>query len=410
MNTGIEGNCARSGGVTVNCYDLISEAWYLKNELVRIRRHLHMYPELGLEEHRTAAMVENTLQHLGISTQRVAGTGVIGLLSGASSGRTVALRADMDALPLTDEKKVDYASKMPGKMHACGHDAHTAALLGAAMLLTKHRWEFAGNVKFLFQPAEETVGGALPMIEEGAMENPQVDAVFGLHTDVDIDVGKIGIIYGKANAASDTFDVVICGRGSHGAAPHKGVDAIAVGAQIITALQNVVSRNVDPVDAAVVTVGVIQGGYQRNIIADELRFSGIIRTLDPKTRQAVLQRVKDTVAGIASAMGAKALVRISPSYPSLINDNHMVDLVKDTAEEMLGRRKVVLVKEPNMGVEDFAYFLQRVPGAFFRLGVRNEQKGIVHASHSSLFDIDEDALVIGAAMHAAVALRYLRVE
>jgi len=366
-----------------------------------------MYPELGFEEYHTASLVEDTLHKLGIGTRRLAGTGVVGLLSGRGPGRTVALRADMDALPLNDEKAVDYASRIPGKMHACGHDAHTAALLGAAMLLTKYKWDFAGNVKFLFQPAEETVGGALPMIEEGAMENPRVDAIFGLHTDVDIDAGTIGVIYGKANAASDTFDVVIYGRGSHGAAPHEGVDAIAVGAQVITALQNVVSRNVDPVDAAVVTVGVIQGGYQRNIIADELRFSGIIRTLDPDTRERVRQRVKDTVIGVASALGAKASVRIFPSYPSLINDNTMVELVKATAEEMLGRKRVIVLEKPNMGVEDFAYFLQRAPGAFFRLGVKNEEKGIVHASHSSLFDIDEDALVIGAAMHAAIALRFL---
>ncbi|MGI6102991.1 MAG: M20 metallopeptidase family protein, partial [Bacillota bacterium] len=326
----------------MNWYDLITEAGNLKNELVGIRRHLHMYPELGFEEHRTASMIEGTLHRLGISTLRVAGTGIIGLLPGRGPGRTVALRADMDALPITDEKTVDYASKIPGRMHACGHDAHTAALLGGAMLLTKYKWDFAGNVKFLFQPAEETVGGALPLIEGGAMENPHVDAVFGLHTDVDIDVGKIGVIYGKANAASDPFDVVIYGRGSHGAAPHEGVDAIAVVAQIITALQNVVSRNVDPVDAAVVTVGVIQGGYQRNIIADEVRLSGIIRTLGPDTRQKVLQRVKDTVIGVASALGAEATVRIIPGYPSLINDNPMVDLVKSTAEDLLGRKNVVL--------------------------------------------------------------------
>jgi len=385
----------------------LAEARKIHTRLIEIRRDIHMHPELGMEEHRTAGIVENILKSLGIETKRLAGTGVAGLLEGGKPGKTVALRADMDALPIVDEKKVEYASKIPGKMHACGHDAHTTCLLGAAMLLAKYRDFWPGNVKFIFQPAEETVGGALPMIEEGVLEGPAVDAIFGLHCEESIPAGKIGLTYDKMHAASDQFEVLIHGKSCHGAAPHKGVDAIAVGAQIVCALQNIVSRNIDPLDSAVVTVGAFQGGCSSNVIADKVRLAGIIRTLTPETREFVRQRVEKTVRGIADAMGAEVEIKLIRSYPALINNDEMVDLVRKAAEDALGRENIVLVNKPSMGVEDFAYFLQKVPGAYFHLGVRNEEKGIVHPGHSSLFDIDEDALPIGAAMLGQVATRYL---
>jgi len=349
--------------------NLLLEAQKIKQDIVQFRRNFHMHPELGMEEYRTVAIVEDILKSLGIETKRIAGTGVVGLLRGKGSGKTIALRADIDALPISERNKVCYASKIPGKMHACGHDAHTASLLGAAMLLDKHKDKLIGNVKFLFQPAEETVGGALPMIKEGALKNPDVDAVFGLHVDVDIEVGKIDIIYGKANAASDMFDVIIYGKSSHGAAPHEGIDAIAVGAQVVSALQNFVSRNIDPLDSAVVTIGVFQGGYQRNIIADEIKLSGIIRTLDSSTRKIACGRVKKIVLGVTEALGAKAKINFTPSYPSLINDNSMTDLVKFIAEKLLGKENVVVRDKPSMGVEDFAYFLQSTAGSFFNVAM-----------------------------------------
>ena len=366
-----------------------------------------MHPELGMEEYRTVDIVKDTLKSLGIETKRIAGTGVIGLLRGKGSGKTIALRADMDALPISDKKKVDYVSRIPCKMHACGHDFHMASLLGAAILLSKYKNKFNGNVKFLFQPAEETIGGALPMIEEGALKNPEVSAVFGLHVDVDIEVGKIGIIYGKAYAASDMFDVIIYGKGSHGAAPHEGIDAITVGAQVVSALQNFVSRNVNPLDSAVVTIGIFQGGYQRNIIADRVKLSGIIRTLDPNIREIACDRVKKIILGVTEALGAKANINFTPSYPSLINDNSMTDLVKSVAEGLLGKDNVIMVDKPSMGVEDFAYFLQNTAGSFFKVGIRNKEKGIVQPLHSSLFDIDEDALQIATAMYTQIVLKFL---
>lgn len=387
--------------------DLLNEAKKIKQDIVRLRRDVHMHPELGNEEFRTVGIVEDTLRSLDIETKRIAGTGLVGLLKGKGPGKTVALRADMDALPITEENKVEYASIVTGKMHACGHDVHTAGLLGAAMLLSKCRNQFSGNVKFLFQPAEETSGGALPMINEGALENPKVDAVFGLHCNIDYDAGKVGVMYGKTNASSDMFEIEIVGKGSHGAYPHRGIDAIAIGAQVVSALQTIVSRNVDPVDSAVVTVGKFIGGYQRNVIADNVKLSGIIRALDPATREATANRLKDIVYNICTAMGANVTIELVPSYPSLINHDEMVDLVKTTAEQLIGEKNIIEKKLPSLGVEDFAYFAQKVPGAFFYLGVRNEAIGIIHQGHSSLFDIDEDALPLAAALHTAIVLRYL---
>lgn len=387
--------------------NLLLEAQKILPEIIELRRAFHKYPELGLEEHRTVGIVEETLRSLGITTQRVAGTGLVGLLEGNGPGKTVALRADMDALPMSDAKQVEYASQVPGKMHACGHDVHMAGLLGAAMLLRGCKCQFSGNVKFLFQPAEETTGGALPMIREGVMENPKVDAVFGLHCGPEIKAGKIGVSYGKSYAASDKFDVIIHGRSSHGAAPHNGIDAIFIGSQVVSALQGVISRNIDPVDSAVVTIGQFVGGYQRNIIADRVELSGMIRTLDPLTRETAKATVKRIIEGVATSLGATVEIAFTPSYPCLINNNEMVDLVKRVAEDLLDKENVIVVEKPTMGVEDFAYFVQEAPGAFYKLGVGNDQKGIASPLHTNLFDVDEDALAVAAALHAKIALTFL---
>jgi len=385
-----------------------ADADSLKEEIIRLRRDIHMHPELGNEEHRTAALVEETLRGLGIETRRIAGTGVVGILRGNAPGQTVALRADMDALPIPEENEVAYASLAHGKMHACGHDMHTAGLLGAAVLLSRRRERLAGNVKFLFQPAEESSGGALPMIEGGALENPTVDAVFGLHCTPELPTGTMGVAYGKAYAASDSFDVVIRGKACHGAVPQNGIDAIVVGAQVVSALQTFVSRNMDPVDSAVVTIGKFNGGYQSNIIADRVELSGIIRTLDSETRRKAIASVGNMIQGVTVALGAASEITFTEGYPPLINHRTMVDFVRKTAEEVLGPGKAVVLEKPTMTVEDFAYFLQKAPGAFFQLGVRNEGKGLVHPLHSGRFDADEDALPLAAAMHAQIALSFLR--
>jgi len=374
-----------------------------------IRRDFHQHPELGLEENRTAVRVQALLDELEIEhVDGLGGTGVLGLIRGSSGGPVVALRADMDALPLQDAKEVPYRSQIPGKMHACGHDVHMAILLGAARLLLGMPSPLPGTVKLIFQPAEETVGGAKQLIEAGVLENPPVDAIFGLHVDGGHDVGTFGLHYGQRNASSDNVDIIVHGRSGHGAYPAGGVDAIVVAAQVITALQTVVSRNVDARDSAVVSFGKIQGGSQGNILADRVGLVGTVRCLDPAIRALVVQRLRETAEGVAAAMGGQADVEIEPSYDPLINDDAQVDVVRENARDLVGEENVFIFPKPNMGVEDFAYYLQRAPGAFFALGVRNEAAGIVSSVHQAGFDVDETCMVYGAAIQALNALSVLQ--
>lgn len=385
--------------------------------MVEIRRDLHQYPELGLEEHRTSERVRSRLDELDIEhVDGLGGTGVMGLVrglrvegsrSGARSGRAVALRADLDALPMQDRKDVPYRSRIPGRMHACGHDVHTTVLLGAARLLAERRREFSGTVKLLFQPAEETVGGARLLIEAGVLEDPDVEAIFGLHVDPGLPVGAVGVRYGQRNASSDNLAITVHGRSSHGAYPSTGIDAIVVAAHVITALQSVVSRNVDAREAAVVTLGTIEGGTQGNIVANRVRVVGTVRCLNQATRELVLRRVKETAEGIAGGFGAQAEVEIDPSYDPLVNHDGMVDVVRASAATLLGAESISVFQRANMGVEDFAFYLSRVPGAFYSLGVRNEERGIVHPIHHEMFDADERALPIGATLQVMNALAVL---
>ena len=377
--------------------------------LVEVRRDFHRHPELGMEEYRTRDQIVKYLKEMGVETKAgIANTGVVGLIRGGSPGRTIALRADMDALPMQDEKNAPYKSTVDGKMHSCGHDAHMTILLGTAKILSGMRDQLKGNVKLLFQPAEETVGGAKPMIEEGVLENPPVDGVLGLHVSTEDPTGTIGVRYGQMNAASDGIKIILHGESTHGAYPHSGVDAIAMAGQVITALQTVVSRNVDPRDSAVVTLGTIQGGTKQNIISNRVEMTGTVRTLDPKTRSKVIDRVEKIVLQIAAAMGGKGEVLREEGYTALINDDEMVHLVRDTGKELLGEDNVLEVKHATLGVEDFAYFAAAVPGAFFKLGCRNEEKGSIYDGHTTLFDIDEEALKVGVAMQVSNVLRFLK--
>jgi amidohydrolase len=388
---------------------LLAAARELLPWMSEIRRDFHQHPELGLEEHRTAARIQALLDELGIDhVDGLGGTGVLGLIPGTSDSPVVALRADMDALPMQDAKQVPYRSQVPGKMHACGHDVHMAVLLGAARLLTDMVAPLPGTVKLIFQPAEETVGGAKLLIEAGVLEDPVVNAIFGLHVDGGQDVGTFGLHYGQRNASSDNVDIIVHGRSGHGAYPAGGVDAIVVAAQVVTALQTVVSRNVDARDSAVVSFGKIQGGSQGNILADRVGLVGTVRCLDPAVRELVVQRVRETAEGVAAAMGGRAEVEIEPSYDPLINDNAMVDVVRQNARELVGEDNVFIFPKPNMGVEDFAYYVSRVPGAFFALGTRNEAAGIVDLVHHASFDVDEECMAYGAAIQAMNALTILQ--
>jgi len=381
----------------------------IQDWLIEIRRDFHRYPELGMEEFRTSKKIEEYLKGMGIEYEKnVAKTGIVGIIRGDKSGKTVALRADMDALPIVEENEVEYKSTVEGKMHACGHDAHMAILLGTARILNDMKDEIEGNVKLLFQPAEETVGGAKPMIEEGVMENPKVDAVFGLHVAPEIPVGEIGVKYGRMNASSDSIKIVIHGESTHGAYPHSGVDALLIASHVVVTLQSIVSRNLDPRDSGVVTIGAIHGGERGNIIANRIEMIGTVRTLSPHTRKVVLERIKKIVMDISQSMGGRGEIFIEPGYTALINDDNMVDLVKRNAENILGKEKVRIIREPSLGVEDFAYFLEQAPGAYFRLGCGNIEKGIVHDGHHCLFDIDEGCLSIGTALQVQNVLEVLK--
>lgn len=387
--------------------EILEKARALTDWLVNFRRDLHQHPELGMEEVRTAGLVADRLRALGVEVRTgVGGTGVVGLIRGARPGPTIALRADMDALPIQDQKQVPYASQVPGKMHACGHDGHTTMLLGAATLLAGMKEELRGNVKFLFQPAEEGPGGAIPMIEAGALEDPRVDAVVGLHLHNDLPVGQIGIRYGTTNASTDSFEIKILGEGGHGAYPHGAVDAVVVAAQVVMGLQTLVSRETDPLDSVVLTVGTINGGYRHNVIADQVVMTGTIRTLDPKTREAMPQRMERVLQGITQAGRARYELKINPGYASVFNEERITRLVEETGRELLGAENVVLIPRPSMGGEDFAYFAQRVPGCFFRLGSRNEEKGIVFPGHHPKYDFDEGALPIGVGMLVQTVLHF----
>lgn len=376
--------------------------------LIEVRRDFHQYPEIGLEEFRTQEQVMRYLDEMGIPYTKSAGTGIVGLIQGGRPGATVALRGDMDALPILEAEDREYRSKIPGKMHACGHDAHMTCLLGAARILNHYKAELAGNVKLFFQPAEETVGGALPMIKEGVLENPKVDAVFGLHVSSEIPAGHIGVKYGQMNASSDDLSIIVRGENGHGAYPHSGRDAIVIAAHVITALQTIVSRNVDPRRAAVITIGMISGGTANNILAQEVKLTGTIRTLEPSVREQVKERIQEVAALTARALGGEAEVTYEEGYTSLINNDALVDLVKRNGEELLGEQHVRINELPNMGVEDFAYFAENVPGAFFHLGVRNEETGCVYPVHHPNFDLDERSLAVGAAMQALNTLVYLK--
>ena len=386
--------------------DIISEACTAAPKAVELRRAIHRHPEMGNEEYLTSALIEKTLRGLGWTVERPMGTSVVATLTGPKSGRTAACRADMDALRMQEATGLAFSSEVPGVMHACGHDFHCAGLLGAAMVLANCREDLHGTVKLLFQPDEEGDGGARRMIEAGCLSNPHVDAVFGAHVDPDLPAGTIGLKYGKMYAASDTFKITIRGAGCHGASPNDGVDALTIGAQVVTAVQQIVSRRVAPTDAAVISFGIFHAGTQMNAIAETCVMEGIIRTLGPETRRQVRELFRETVSGICHAMGAEADIVMRESYPGIVNDDGMVDFVRDTASALLGAGNVVMLKDPTMGTEDFGCFSQAVPGAFYKIGVRNPAIGAVYPIHSPRFIAEEEAMVSLIALHTAVALGF----
>jgi amidohydrolase len=379
----------------------------MKGWLTEIRQTLHRNPELMYEETETAAFVAQWLEKFGLSVRRgVAQTGVIGVLGGEKPGKTVAIRADMDALPIQEGNKVFYASRIQGKMHACGHDAHVAILLGVAKFFSVLRPQVNGNIKWIFQPAEEGGAGAQLMIEEGALQDPKVEAIFGAHVFPTLPMGNVGLYEREGLAATNRFIFTISGKGGHGAYPHMVKDPILAAGYLITQVQSIVSRNIDPLDSAVVSFGKINGGSAYNIIPDEVELLGTIRSLVPQVREEIKSRLGQMAQGISRSFGLDCHCAIEPGYPALLNDPQMSNLVAEVCSQAIGKENVKYLR-PSMGGEDFAFFLEKVPGSYFRLGCRNEAKGIIHPLHSSLFDIDEDVLPFGVEVFVRIIDRYL---
>jgi carboxypeptidase Ss1 len=389
--------------------DFLSEAKALEPDLIRTRRAIHQRPELSYHEEATAKLVADRLEALGIEVRRgVGGTGVVGVLKGGLKGRVVALRADMDALPVEETADVEFRSRVKGVMHACGHDTHVAMLLTAARILSEHKKELHGTIKFIFQPAEEHggKGGAKPMIEEGVMRDPKVDYVFGLHIEgTTYRSGEFAVRQGAVMAAPDSFRIRVEGRGGHGAYPHETIDPVYIAGQLIMALQGVSGRMIDPVQPFVVSVCRVQAGTKDNIIPDDAILEGTIRTLDEATRRRAKTMVRKVVTDLTKAFGGRAEVRfMEDAYPVTFNDPETSGKVAALLKTIPGVK--VRTAAQVMGGEDFSRFLEQAPGTFYFLGTRNDAKGCVHPNHSAKFKVDEDVLKFGATSLALLASEF----
>ncbi len=376
------------------------------------RRYLHTIPELSLACHKTAAYVLERLKAIGVEDIRtgIAETGITALVTGTKAGgeqRVALIRADMDALPIHEENLVDYVSTVPGAMHACGHDAHTAMLIAIAQVLVDRRDQFSGTVKLLFQPAEELPpGGAKPMIEAGVLEDPHVDAVFGMHVGSDTPSGQIKYRPGAALASADFAFIAIKGKGGHGAAPHLSTDPVIIASHVIVALQTIVSRNLDPVETGVVTVGMVGAGEANNVIPDTAELRLTIRAFKPEVRDMLERRIIEITNAVTAGFGATAEIDYQRGYPPTINDEAYTQLVAEVAAEVVGSENSG-VAAAKMAGEDFSYFLEERPGSFFFVGTRNEAKGIVWPHHHPRFDVDEEGLSYGIETMTRVVMRYL---
>lgn len=386
---------------------LRDKAYEIYDELVAFRRDLHMYPELSFKEYETGKKIANKLRELGIKViEGVGKTGIVGILEGSRKGKVVAIRGDMDALPIREQNEVSYKSKNEGIMHGCGHDVHTTSVLGAAILLSSIREKLPGTVKFIFQPAEEINAGARAMLEDGVLENPGVDCIFGLHTWPNLPAGTVGVKEGPLMAAVDTIKIRVKGESGHGAVPDKARDAIVASAALILNLQTIVSRKVSPFEPVVVSIGTIEGGRANNVISDLVEMTGTVRTFRPEIRKRMPSIMENIIEETCRALDTEGELEYIFDLPAVINDKEITAIGKKAVEEIVGKEGV---KTPDLtgGGEDFAIFQQKVPGCFYFLGVRNEDRGIIHQWHHPEFDVDESSLPVGAGILAQSALNFL---
>ena len=380
----------------------------LQPELVEWRRQLHQKPELGFREQLTAAFIAQKLDEWSIEHQiGIAQTGIVAIIQGDRSGGVLGIRADMDALPIQEENDVPYKSQHNGVMHACGHDGHVTIALGTAYYLSQHR-DFAGTVKIIFQPAEEGPGGAKPMIEAGVLKNPDVDAIIGLHLWNNLPLGTIGVRSGALMAAVELFNCTIIGKGGHGAIPQQTIDSIVVASQVVTALQTIVARNVDPTESAVVTVGKLNAGTAHNVIAATAQMSGTVRYFNPQFDGFFKQRIEQVVSGICQSHGASYELEYYSLYPPVINDERIASLVRSIAETVIESPLGIVPECQTMGGEDMSFFLQEVPGCYFFLGSANADRDLAYPHHHPRFNFDETALGIGVEIFVRCVEQYCR--
>lgn len=381
-------------------FDALKEGRALQEEIVAMRRDLHRIPELDLDLPQTSRYIRERMEALNIPYKVMAESGIVALIEGNPKGKTIAIRADMDALAIKEEGDHDYCSTNEN-MHACGHDAHMAILLGTARVLAKHRDRLPGNVKLIFQPGEERVGGAEPMIAEGCLEDPRVDAIIALHAGQifgDVKNGKIGICYGPVMASVDRLEMKVFGKGGHAAMPHNAIDTVLIAAEIVSALQKVVSREISPNHAGVVTVAEIKGGSTHNVIPGEVWLQGTVRSTNPENREFLMERIKTISTLTAQASRGEVDVQFVKGFPVCVNDKEFTEGFRETALKVIPPEELVIIEEPSMGAEDMAYYLQKVPGTLFYLGTNNDEKDIVYPNHHARFAMDEEVFWKGAAL------------
>jgi amidohydrolase len=396
-------------GDKMNYKEIMTLAKKYEPAMIRLRRKLHEHPETALQEFETQKTIASALKEIGLKVDsKIWKTAVVGTLNGKKAGKTVGIRSDMDALPVTEQTGYEFASKNPGKMHACGHDVHMAAVWGAARILSDMKESLQGTVKFIYQPSEEVhPGGAKPLIECGVLKNPDVSTMFGLHVDSTVPYGAIGIKEGAMMAQADDWNLEVLGRSGHGARPHETIDSVVVAAHIITALQTIASRQVNPLEPVVVSIGAINGGTATNIITDKVTLRGTARSLNPELTEKLPKLIEKIIVGVCEAFGASYNLRYNRGYPVLFNDKEVNEIYRQSAVELFGKKAVVEIDNPSMGGEDFSYYAKAVPGAMIRLGVGNKKIGADKPWHHSAFKVDERAISFGAAILAMATIKAL---
>ncbi len=379
-----------------------------ENEIISIRQDLHTHPELGFQEVRTASIISKRLKELGLEVKtEIAKTGVTALLKGKYPGKTIMLRADMDALEITELNEISYKSIYNGKMHACGHDAHTAWLIGAAMILNELKDQLHGNVLFLFQPAEEGDGGALKMIQEGVLDNPKIDASISAHVWPQYETGKVGIKYGTLMAATADFDISITGQGGHSSDPSNCIDPIRIGHLVYSALQNIVYDHINVLEPAVLSITKFNAGLANNVIPNMVEMGGSVRTTTYETSEKIHSLMENTIKSITQLNNAHYTFDYRPFCPPLINDDKITELIEHVSQEVYGHSNTIEIHDSIMGGDDYAYFTKAIPGSYVLIGCKNEEKGIVHNPHSPYFNIDEDVLFPTSTLLAKCAIEFL---